>query len=310
MKRILPVILILVLLTGCAPAEPSVQKTLFCMDTVMDLQIWGKDCQAALEDIEKMLLDLEKTWSVSDENSLLTALNRGEGKPNLEQQAFLNKALELQSRTNGAFQPKLQKTIALWGFYDKNYRVPQPFELTSALREEAWDLGAVVKGYAGLRATQILDRYVVSRAILNLGGNIQTYGQKPDGTAWNIGVQDPAGEGYVGTLAVSGTMAVVTSGDYQRYFVENDRLYHHILDPETGIPADTGITSVTVICADGTVADALSTALFVMGLEEGLQLWNRSADFEAVFLMKNGNIYATEGAKLSCCEFEVINRDK
>lgn len=310
MKRILPIILILTLLVGCTPSEPSAEKTLFCMDTVMNLQIWGKDCQAAVDAIEQMLLDLEKTWSVTDENSLLNALNRGEGKPNAEQLAFMEKAQELHSRTSGAFDPKLQKAVALWGFYDKNYRVPQPLELASALREEAWDLGAVVKGYAGLLATQILDRYEVSRAILNLGGNIQTYGQKADGSDWNIGIQDPAGEGYVGTLAVSGAMAVVTSGDYQRYFLEDDRLYHHILDPKTGVPADTGITSVTVICADGTVADALSTALFVMGLEDGLVLWKRSTDFEAVFLMKNGKIYATEGAKLSGCEFEVVKREK
>ena len=309
MKRILAVLMLLVLLAGCAPKEQTAQKTLFCMDTVMNLQIWGAESQQAMDAVEQMLLELEKTWSVSKEESFLNALNRGEGKPDLEQQAFLDKAMELHSRTGGAFDPKLQKAVALWGFYDKNYRVPQPLELAVALQEEAWDLGAVVKGYASLLASQILQRYDVSRAILNLGGNIQTYGQKADGSHWSIGIQDPAGEGHVGVLAISGTMAVVTSGDYQRYFVENDRLYHHILDPKTGMPADTGITSVTVICADGTVADALSTALFVMGLEDGLKLWKRSKDFEAVFLMKNGKIYATEGAKLSGCDYEVIRRE-
>lgn len=310
MRKLLPILLILSLLVGCAPKEASAQKSLFCMDTVMDLQIWGKDCQEALQALEAMLLELEMTWSVSDQNSLLSALNRGEGKPNGEQQAFMEKVMELHSRTNGAFDPRLHHVVALWGFYDKNYRVPEPQELALALQDEAWDMGAVVKGYAGLLATQILDRYEVSRAILNLGGNIQTYGHKADGTDWNIGIQDPAGEGYVGTLAVSGAMAVVTSGDYQRYFIEDDRLYHHILDPKTGIPVNNGINSVTVICADGTVADALSTALFVMGLEDALRLWQRSEDFEAVFLMKNGTIYATEGVKLSGCEFEVVKREK
>ena len=308
MKRILPILLILTMLVGCKPAEATAERTIFCMDTVMNLQIWGPQCQEAMDAVEEMLLELEKTWSVSNEASFLNALNRGEGKPDAQQQAFLDKASELHARTGGAFDPKLQKVVALWGFYDKNYRVPQTLELALALREEAWDLGAVVKGYAGLLASQILKRYDVQRAVLNLGGNIQTYGQKADGSAWSIGIQDPAGDGHVGVLSVSGTMAVVTSGDYQRYFVENDRLYHHILDPETGMPADTGITSVTVVCADGTVADALSTALFVMGLEDAAAFWRASDDFEAVFVTRDGRIYATEGAALSGCQFEVVRR--
>lgn len=308
-KQFWSVLLILVLLTGCAPKEEMAQKTLFCMDTVMDLQVWGEDSQAAVEDLTNMLFDLEKTWSVTDENSFLCQLNRGQSKPDGEQAALLRKAEDLQTRTDGAFNPKLHKVVSLWGFYDKNYRVPTAPELAAALGQEAWDLGAVMKGYAALRCTQILDRYDVTRAILNLGGNIQTYGQKADGSAWKIGVQNPMGEGYVGTLSVEGTMAAVTSGDYQRNFTQDGKLYHHILDPETGMPADKGLASVTVICADGTVADALSTALFVMGLEAGSAFWKNSSDFEAVFVLKDGSIYATEGAPLSGCQFEVISRE-
>lgn len=309
MKKILPLLLICALLAGCSASEPYAQRTLYCMDTVMDLQIWGEDCEAAMDAIAQMLAELEKTWSATDENSLLSALNRGEGMPDEQQQALLDRALALQEVTGGAFNPQLGSTIALWGFYDDAYRVPAAEELLAAKAERKWDLGAIVKGYAGTLAVQILEEYTVSRAILNLGGNIQTYGEKENGTPWKIGVQNPTGGDPLGVLAIRGTMAVVTSGDYQRYFEQDGVRYHHILNPETGMPVDSGISSVTVICADGAMADALSTALFVMGLDTAVEFWRESRDFEAVFVLKDGTIYATEGTALSDCEYEVISRE-
>lgn len=309
MRKILPLLLILALLAGCSVSEPCAQQTVFCMDTVMDVKIWGPERQQAMDAIVAMLQSLEATWSATDENSLLWLLNRGEGTLDSQQQAFLDRAVALQERTGGAFDPKLGSVIALWGFYDDNFRVPSQEELDAAKTDPQWDLGAIVKGYAGAQAAEILAQYDIDRAILNLGGNIQTYGEKENGAPWNIGVQNPSGGDALGTLAIRGTMAAVTSGDYQRYFEQDGARYHHILDPETGAPADSGLSSVTVICADGTVADALSTALFVMGMEEAVAFWRQSDDFEAVFLLRDGKIYATEGAALSGCEYEVIGRE-
>lgn len=302
-------LIVCLLLSGCEKTEECAQQTVFCMDTVMDIRIWGNDRDAAMADVVQMLRDLEKTWSATDENSFLSALNRGTATPDTQQQAVLDAAVALQQRTNGAFDPKLGSLVALWGFYDDQHQVPSTDQLQLAMVQPRWDLGGLIKGYAGTLAVEILDRYDVDRAILNLGGNVQTYGEKAEGQPWNVGIQNPSGGDSLGVLAVSGSMAVVTSGDYQRYFELDGVRYHHILDPDTGHPADSALRSVTVICADGTAADALSTALFVMGWETAADYWRGSSDFEAVFVLTDGRIYATEGAMLSGCEFEVICRE-
>ena len=308
-KGLLVLLVIAMLLPGCRAEESCARQTIFCMDTVMDLQMWGADREKAMADVIRMLEALEKTWSATDENSFLAALNRGETAPNDEQRALLDLALSLQAQTGGAFDPQLHSVVTLWGFYDDNYRIPSAQELQTAQLEKKWDLGGILKGYAGDLAVEILERYDIERAILNLGGNVQTYGQKSDHTAWNIGIQNPNGTGYLGQLAVTGKMSVVTSGDYQRNFELNGKRYHHILDPQTGCPAESGLCSVTVVCADGGMADALSTALFVMGLERATAFWRQSEGFEAVFVLSTGEIYATEGAALSGCQYEVIRHE-
>ena len=135
------------------------------------------------------------------------------------------------------------------------------------------------------------------------------HGKKPDRSDFVIGVRDPRGDAseYIATVTMDG-LIMATTGDYERYFEQDGVRYHHILDPETGYPADSGLRSVTVICEDGLGADCFSTALFVMGLEKGSDFWRESDDFEAVFITKDGTIHATEGANLSGCAYEVISR--
>jgi len=304
MKRILCLMLLcFLLLTGCV-RTPSAQKTVFSMDTVMTLQVWGEDADKAVAQLSQLLTELEQKWSVTAADSVPGRLNAGQ----TVEDPLLAEILALSERTNGAFDPRLGSWSELWGFRSRTYQVPTPAQLEAAAKTVTWDFGAVIKGHAADRAVTHLQQLQVQRAMLDFGGSIQTYGSKPDGTPWQIGIRDPFDQGVLGAVSVSGTMAVVTSGDYQRFFEAEGIRYHHILDPNTGCPAQSGLSAVTVICENGTTADALSTALFVMGLEEGVRLWRESEDFEAVFVREDGRVFATEGVQLSGCEFEVIRR--
>lgn len=307
MKKTAIILALILLLSGCASHQGE-NRTLFAMDTVMEISIWGEDRVLAVDEVEKLIRELEQQWSATLPESMLSRLDEDTVLQG-EDLRFMEQVESLSKQTNGAFDPRLGSLIRAWGFLDGNYRVPTAEERQSALREKEWNLGAVVKGYAGRRAVELLEAMDVDRAILNLGGNVQTYGQKEDGSPWIIGIQNPNGGDPVGTVSVNGTCAVVTSGDYQRYFEEDGVKYHHILDPGTGMPADSGLVSVTVISKDGVLADAMSTALMVVGLEDAIDLWRSRDDFEAVLILSDGSIYATEGAHLNGCEFQVIARE-
>ena len=165
------------------------------------------------------------------------------------------------------------------------------------------DLGGIAKGYAADQVAEIFRSRQVPRGKIELGGNILVIGDKPDGTAWRVGIQDPkradAADGLVGVLNLMDAFAV-TSGSYQRYFEQDGKIYHHIIDPATGYPADSGLTSVTVVAdsetGNGTMCDALSTDLFVMGEEKALDFWRSGVyDFELVLVTEDDRVVVTAG---------------
>lgn len=309
MKRLICLFLAVLILGGCSFSDEPVSYDFWAMDTFMNVKLWGADGKKAAYELQSLMQELNGTWSATSEGSVIGMLNAGKDPElTLEQQELLERVEELGQRTGGAFDPTLGSVSLAWGFYGQQYRLPTQAEIDEALTKPRWDLGAAVKGYAGQRGADLLSSLDIDRGVLNLGGNIQTYGNKPDGSPWQIGIQNPAGGDYLGIVSVEGTASIVTSGSYQRYFEENGATYHHIIDPATGYPADSGLVSVTVICRDGLTADVFSTALFVMGLEKGTEFWRQSDDFEAVFVLEDGSIYATAGANLSGCAFEVIER--
>lgn len=326
-KLIFLYILLFALLVGCAsPALPR-DTTVFCMDTAMNLRIYGDDGSAATE-LTELLTGLDKTLSVTDPDSALFALNQSGSTDDETVRALVSQVRALRERTGGVVDPSIYPIVRLWGFTTGDYRVPPQSEIDAALAcvgmekvsetgktvtlssGAALDFGAFAKGWAGELCRQKLEARGLS-AILTLGGNIQTVGSKPDGKPWVIGVADPDDPAsYVLTLRLQGSHAVVTSGDYQRGFTENGVYYCHIFDPVTGCPVQNGLRSVTVVCDSGFVADGLSTALFVMGFEKAVEFWRASNDFEAVFIDKNGDISVTEGlaGAASGADFHGIGR--
>lgn len=323
MKRLcVPLLLSALLLSGCgspAPSRPSgggaepVTGTVFAMDTVMDLTVYGS--QELLDSAEGCITALEALLSVTDPDSEIYAVNHsGSGLLSRDTADLLDKALELCRRTEGALDLSVYPVVRAWGFTTGQYGVPRPEELTALLRHVDYrkidfdraagtvrlpagmeiDLGSVAKGYTGDQVVALLREGGVSSALLNLGGNVQVLGTKPDGTPWRVAVQDPLGDGYIGVVEAA-DQAVITSGGYERYFEEDGQLYWHIIDPATGSPARNGLISVTVVGDSGLLCDGLSTALFVMGPEKAGEFWRETGGFDAVLVDESGGVTITQG---------------
>lgn len=307
----------LLFLTGCsAESSPEpVQGTFFAMDTMMDFTIYGES--GLIDQSESLIASLESLVSVTDTGSELYAINQtGSGTLTGKASSLMEQALEICRRTGGALDLSIYPIVRAWGFTTGSYQVPDEAEIQALLplvdyRKIQYDaadgdvtlpegmeidLGSVAKGYAGQLVAQMLREHGVQSALLNLGGNVQTVGAKPDGSPWQIGIKDPQGEDAMMVLSVE-DQAVVTSGGYERYFEQDGQTYWHIMDPSTGHPADSGLISVTIVGNEGVVCDGLSTALFVMGLEKAADLWAQSDDFEAVFVTASGEVYITEGLR-------------
>ena len=337
-KTLFPLLALCLLLSGCG-GTPSADASaeFFAMDTVMQLETPGLSDPAAVTAGRDAVETLEALLSRTDGESEISRLNGADGREtplSYPTAALLAAARDCSLATDGAFDPTVAPVMDAWGFTTDSPRVPDAGTLSALLPlvdsaaltvtvpapgedgsaqlapGQAVDLGGIAKGYASDWVEAALRRNGAQRAMVYLGGNVLVLGTKADGSAWRVAVQDPEDpSAYAGILTLTDAFAV-TSGGYQRYFEENGVRYQHILDPKTGYPAESGLTSVTVVAAangpdydsdtpapgSGAMCDAFSTALFVLGEEKALDFWRTSGyAFELVLVTEDGRVLVTEG---------------
>lgn len=331
MKRALCLLITLVLLSAsCALAEKQditltrsgdqMGAQMFAMDTFIQATVYGSALDAdALLEIMRNVSRLEALLSTTSPDSEISAVNAAQGESipvSADTLAVLKTVLEVSGETGGAFDVTAYPLVKAWGFTQDEFRVPDGEELESLLdrvdynqiilSDEAIsvpaqteiDLGGIAKGYTGDVLTAALREKGVNSALLSLGGNIAVIGRKQDGSLWKIGVRDPLGSpDSIGYLQIEDAN-VITSGGYERYFVDEDgNVRWHIIDPKTGYPAQSGLISVTVVGKNGAKCDALSTALFVMGADKASAYLSAHPEFEAILIREDGSLLLTNGLK-------------
>ena len=317
-------------LTGCAGKKGTSENTasdeepysrdIFAMDTYMTVSAYGDTGEKAVDAAVKEINRLDALLSTGKASSEVSELNANDGgKLSADTNALMDAALDLYESTDHVFDITIYPVMKLWGFTDQNYKVPSDGDLKAALelvnastldynkskktvdftvKGTQIDFGGIAKGYTSATVAQLYRDLGVTSGLINLGGNVQTVGFKPDGSEWRIGIQHPEDENNMLGVVETHDKAVITSGGYERNFEEDGVVYHHIIDPSTGYPADSGLISVTIVSEDGTLADGLSTSLFIMGREKAAEYWKaHQKEFEFILCEDDGTLVVSNGLK-------------
>ena len=321
MKAVLSLACVLVFFS-CAPVPRT--HTEFLLGTVCSITLYGNVSPEIVSNVFDRIREIEQRMSVNIPESDIARLNAAAGtravSVSRETLEVVEAGLEFSRASGGAFNIAVGPLVKLWGIGTGSAAVPPQSAIDAALGridfrkvvadnsgetlflgEEgmALDLGAIAKGYAADQAAEVLRGAGVGRAIIDLGGNILVLGTRPGGEPWRVGVQNPLLERgqFLGIIAASDT-SIVSSGAYERFFTAPDgERYHHILDTATGRPVSNGLYQVTVMAKSSRDADALSTLLFALGLDAGLQFAEKTPGVEALFVTGDRELYATPGMR-------------
>lgn len=327
MKKLFFILLSCIMVSGCSSAEKSDDKsgdkTDFILNTVCQIKIYNEDnsektADELIDEAFDLCREYENTLSRTIEGSDVYKINHA-GGASVEVSAstieVINKAEYFSSISDGAFDITIAPLSILWDFQGENPTVPPDDEIKNLLNDVDYtavkidgntitltnpeaeiDLGGIAKGYIADKTAEYLSANGVTSATINLGGNVFALGSKTDGTDFNIGIQDPASTdgSIIGYVSVS-NKSLVTSGSYERYFIQDGKKYHHILDPKTGYPVENGLTAVSIISDKSVDGDGLSTTCFVLGLDKGMELINSIDGVEAVFIDENEQYYFSDG---------------
>lgn len=321
------------LLFSCAPAKDKLYKeTRSSMYTIVSITVSSDSKSKAKEAINnafKELDRLEKMLNFYSDKSEVSKINKFASerpvKVSKETIEIISKAIYVSDKTNGAFDITMSPVIQLWDF--KNKTIPNHKTIEDRLKLVGYNyisidqtksevsfkkkglqinLGGILKGYAADRAVNILKKHGIKSGIVAIAGDIKTFGKRPNGEPWRIGIQNPraaeqplkplknAMDEIVATIELS-DMSISTSGDYERFFEKDGVRYHHLLSPQTGYPAK-GLQSVSIITQDCVFTDAFATGIFIAGLQKGMEILKENG-LDGVIIDKDGNIHATEGAK-------------
>jgi len=298
----------------------AIEKTFFALGTINLIKLFDNTKENVLEQAVARVLEIEDRMSAFKQDSDISQIskNAGLGYQRIHKDTFrlIQKAVEFGKLSNGAFDITIRPLVELWGINKKGSFVPSDTEIQETLplvnyqdiqlnrrsrsvslknSGQAFDLGGIAKGYAADEVRRILRKNGIRSAMINLGGNVMAIGKRPDGKPWQIGIQnplEPTGQ-FLGVLSIA-NKTIVTSGCNERFFIKDGIRYHHILDPRTGRPAQSSLLSVTAVCTCSTDADALTTALFILGPEKGMPLL-RKMQAEAIFVFEDLSVTVSQG---------------
>ena len=299
--------------TGTASSAATATADFFAMDTYMSITANGTDAQAAVNAAQAEVYTLENELSRNLPASEISKINAQSGllPVTVSQETFdiIADAVSYSEKTNGAFDITIAPVMDIWGFTDSKFRVPSASEIQAVLPLVNWqkiildktkltvelpvkgmalDLGGIAKGYSSDKVQAVMRGYNITSALISLGGNVAVFGTKADGSLWKIAITDPAApDSYIGVLNAT-DVSVITSGGYERNFIQNGITYIHIMDPALGTPVKSDLLSVSIVSADGVQGDSLSTALFVMGKDKAIAYWQAHKDFACILVTSTG----------------------
>lgn len=291
------------------------------MNTVVEITIYDKNSQKLVKELFNEIQTMENKYSRYIAGSEISKVNENPGIPiSVSEDTFslVEQSLYFSTISNGLFDISIGPLVDLWDINSETPKVPLQSEIDSAKERVDYrnisidtdnrtisvaegislDTGAVAKGFITDNLVSILRQKKVESALLNLGGNLYLHGLKPDGSFWTVGIRNPFGlQGdYIATVSLK-DMSIVTSGIYERFFEKDGKRYHHIINPKTGYPEDNELASVSILSPSSTKCDGLSTACFLLGLNDGMELIEKLDDVEAIMITKDKEVYLSSGIK-------------
>jgi len=333
MKQILMALAAVLFFSACAPrAQGEISRTDYVLGTVCSVRLIEGGSTKTNDEIFERLRQIEDRMSANKDGTEIATVNAAAGGAPVKVSAdtfyVISKALDYAKLTQGGFDPTVGPLVKLWNIGSEGAKVPPKEAIAAAVKLIDYrkveldhknltvrlkspgmrlDLGAIAKGYSADEVASICERHRVKAAVVDLGGNVLVYGAKKDGSPWRVGVQDPKSDRgeYLG-LVTGKNMTVVTSGIYERFFIENGVRYHHILDTKTGYPATNSLVSVSIVAERSIDADGLSTSVFALGLENGMKLVKSLPGVNAIFVDDKNRVFLSPGANKI---FSLTNKD-